>query len=63
MTQPLSFLNEDLLSQPQLVQKALCALPEDCCTRLFESIWNNAVGEMQGCAVQSNHQLVQLLLG
>lgn len=30
--------------------------------RLFESIWSNAVGEMQGCAVQSNLQLVQLLL-
>lgn len=62
MTQTLSLLSEDLLSQPQLVQKALCALPEDCRTRLFESVWSNAVGEMQGCAVQSSPQLVQLLL-
>lgn len=62
MTQLLSFLNKDrLLSQPQLALKALCGFAWGLLYQT-EFIRNNAVDEMRGCAVQSGHQLVQLLL-
>lgn len=69
MTQLLSFLNKDLLfASHSLCWRHCVALPEDCSavlqtpTGLLEVLWNNAVDEMRRCAVQSGHQLVQLLL-